>query len=183
MYTFTLDTNCIIAVEKQEPAALAIRALADAHAVANAHVVVAVSASERQKPDREIANFNQFCERLSAVGLGHLAILRPMAYWGVTFWDWSVWASDQDQIERQLHQVLFPDVEFLWEDYCQNAGLDRRSRWRNYKCDVQMLWAHIHEKRDVFVTSEHRFHKSKKAALIALGANRIECPKDAASRL
>ena len=68
--------------------------------------------------------------RLSAVGLGHLTILGPIAYWGVTFWDWSVRASDQE----------------------------------------------------VFVTSDKTFHKQK-PALIALGANRIEYPENAASLL
>jgi hypothetical protein len=54
--------------------------------------------------------------------------------------------------------------------------------WRNRNCDVQAIWSHIHHKRDVFVTSDCNFHKAdKKAALIALGAGRIEHPEGALS--
>jgi hypothetical protein len=190
MRTFTLDTNCIIAIERKETAATAVRALADANAAGDAHVaVVAISASERQKPEREISTFTQFQERLAALDLAHLDILRPMMYWDVTFWDWCIWPDDEAKsIEQQLHHILFPSVEFLWQDYCQTHGLDRAApvagRWRNSKCDVQAIWTHVHEKRDVFVTSDEKFHApSKKATLIALGANRIEYPDGAASLL
>jgi len=46
------------------------------------------------------------------------------------------------------------------------------------------MWSHIHHKRKVFVTSDRNFHKAdKKAALIALGAGRIEDPESALSLL
>jgi len=48
MLTFTLDRNCLIAVENQEPEAVAIHALAEAHAAQRADVaVVAISAASR----------------------------------------------------------------------------------------------------------------------------------------
>jgi hypothetical protein len=175
---------------KKETAATAVRALADANASSDAHVaVVAISASERQKPEREISTFTQFQERLAALDLTHLDILRPMLYWDVTFWNWCVWPDDEAaSIERQLHQILFPSVEFLWQDYCRAHGLDRAApvagKWRNCKCDVQHIWTHVHKKRDVFVTSNEKFHAlSKKTALIALGVNRIEHPDGAVSLL
>jgi len=78
-------------------------------------------------------------------------------------------------------------VQFLWEDYCRANSIDLPNNsptgtWRNRKCDVQAIWSHIHHKRDVFVTSDCNFHKAdKKAALIALGAGRIEHPEGALS--
>lgn len=55
---------------------------------------------------------------------------------------------------------------------------------RNAKCDVLVLWGHIHRRRDVFVTADRNFYASSKLPnLIALGAGRIECPKVAVASL
>jgi hypothetical protein len=104
------------------------------------------------------------------------------------FWDHCLWADGaMINFERQIHQILFPSVEFLWKDYCRTNGLDPltvllTSRWLNYKCDVQAIWSHIHYKRDVFVTNDQNFHRTgKKRALIALGAGQVELPQDAQS--
>ncbi len=49
MLTFTLDTNCIIAVEDERPEAEHIRKLAEAHSQGVADVsLVAMSASENE---------------------------------------------------------------------------------------------------------------------------------------
>jgi hypothetical protein len=186
MRSFTLDTNCLIAVDEGRPEAEAVRALADAHAAGTAAVaVVAISASERQPGGGYIQNFGEFRARLAELGLAHLDILRPIMYWGFTFWDYSLWSDAAVQaLEKRIHEILFPNVEFLWEDYCRAAGLDPAStpagRWRNCKCDVLAIWSHIHGNRDVFVTSDGNFHiAAKKAALVALGARHIETPSDA----
>jgi hypothetical protein len=61
MRTFTLDWNCIIAMEQKETAATAVRALVDANASGDAHVaVVAISASERQNPSVRFQLSNNF---------------------------------------------------------------------------------------------------------------------------
>lgn len=187
MRTFTLDTNCIIAVDEGRAEATAIRALADAHAAGTANVaIVAISASERQKDGRLLETFPQFQKRLSTLGLGHLELLMPMFHFDVTYWDWAMWAEDDMAvIERKIHEVLFPNVEFLWADYCTARGLPRNDMpmahsWRNSKCDVQALWSHIYHQRDVFVTSDKNFRaQSKKPLLLSLGANCIETPESA----
>jgi hypothetical protein len=47
MRTFTLDTNCLIAIDERRPEAASVRTLADAHAAGKANVaVVAMSASD-----------------------------------------------------------------------------------------------------------------------------------------
>jgi hypothetical protein len=110
-------------------------------------------------------------------------------YWDITFLDYSLWSDDaMQELERKIHTILFPNVEFLWQDYCRANSLDPAStptgKWRNCKCDVLAIWSHIHGNRDVFVTSDRNFHiPAKKAALIALGAKHIECPNDAVALL
>lgn len=185
LHTFTLDTNCLIDIEENRPAAGAVRTLIDSHAAHLADVaVVAMSASEKPKGGRSIRNFSEFQDRLAALGCAHLNIILPMMYWDVTFWDHCHWVEDaMTDLERQIHAILFPNMQFLWQDYCRDKGIDPTqiplgTSWRNRKCDVQAIWSHIHDGRSVFVTTDRNFHK-KKTALIALGAGRIEYPDKA----
>lgn len=182
----TLDTNCIIDVAESRPAAQHILDLVHAHKTGVIDVAVtAVSASERQPGGQGLQHFGEFQERLAGLGLGGLNLLMPLQYWGVTFWGYAVWASrEMVALEEKIHHVLFPTIEYHWTEYCAKhnldpeAGLDKK--WRNAKCDVLSMWCHIHYKRDIFVTSDGNFHKpSKRQALIALGAGRIEFPESA----
>jgi hypothetical protein len=172
MHTFTLDTNCWIAIEDGRPEAASVRLLAEAQSAGSANVaIVAISASERQKGGHYIKNINEFRERLASLGLGHLDILKPMAYFDVTFWDWCLLTGpEMEVLERRIHDILFPSVQYSWRDYCLANNVDPHSlpsgRWR----DVQALWFHIYSKRDVFVTTDPNFHKTKKPALVSLGA-------------
>ena len=188
--TFTLDTNCIIAIDEQRPEAIAIRELANAHASGDASVaIVAISASERQKGP-PVENFTQFQERLAGLGLGHINVLPALLYLDISFLDNSLLADQaMELLEKRIHEVLFPNIEFLWADFCvssdQSGVVPRNaSVWRNAKCDVQALWSHVHHSRNVFVTSDRNFHQaSKRNALIALGANNIAYPDEAAALL
>jgi hypothetical protein len=191
MLTFTLDTNCLIDIDEARPDSTAIRALADAHARSEANVaVVAIIASEKQKSGERLTNFNQFRARLDSLQLGHLDILKPMLYWDVGFWDWAYWTgAEMVGLERKIHDVLFPNIEFQWSDFCRTMGWDSNSnsvdaKWRNAKCDVQALWSHIHHRRDVFVTSDTKFHAvTKLPTLITLGAGQIVTPQSAVAML
>jgi hypothetical protein len=65
MRTFTLDTNCLAAVDESRTEAVAVRVLAEAHAAGTAHVaVVGISASENQQAEGYIRNFADFREQL-----------------------------------------------------------------------------------------------------------------------
>lgn len=171
-------------MDENRPDAPAVRRLADAHARGEADVaVVAISASEKQKHGLVLVNFSQFSDRLDCLQLGHLEILKPMKYWDVTFWDWDYWVEpEMDQLERRIHEVLFPKLECQWADFCRTRHLDpntlcQGTEWHNAKCDVQALWSHMYHHREVFVTRDANFHKmTKKSALISLGAGRIEQP-------
>jgi len=187
MLALSLDTNCLIDIAEGRPDSVAIRALADAHARGEASVaVVAISASEKQKNGKRLTNFDQFRARLDALALGHLEILRPMLYFDVGFWDWAYMIEAEAEIlERKIHAVLFPNVEFQWTDFCSARGWNPDAqlvddKWRNPKCDVQALWSHIHHGRNVFVTSDAKFHAvTKLPTLISLGAGQILSPQDA----
>ncbi|MHB9103418.1 MAG: hypothetical protein ACYC2E_18155 [Sulfuricella sp.] len=191
MHTFTLDTNCIIAIDEDRVEAAAIRKLADAHASGIAHVaLVAISASEKQRGGGHLESFSDFQQRLASLGLAHLELLPPMFYWDVTYWDWCIWSdSEMEAQEKKIHDILFPNIEFLWQDYCAVRGCEPNDLalahgWSNPKYDVQALWSHIFHKREVFVTTDRNFHaQSKKPMLMALGANRIESPESAVSFL
>ena len=183
--TFTLDTNCIIAVEEARPESEAILKLANAHRLGNASVaLVAISASERQKNGNNLETFTIFKERLKQLGLGHLDLLEPMLYFDVTFFDYCLWTDEtMVLLEHDIHKVLFPNIDFLWSTYCESHGLNPMSdcpnhKWRNAKCDVQAYWSHAYRKRDVFVTSDQNFHKkTKQSQLIARVGGRILTPQ------
>ena len=194
MYSFTLDTNCVVAVDECRPEAKAIRVLADAHLNGEADVaVVAIMASEKQRPGHTHENFENFKSRLNSLGLGQLGMCLPMGYWDITFHDNSLLSgSEMIAMEQRIHHVLFPKIEFDYIDFCSSKGLDATSTirnklketWRNAKCDVQAFWSHVNSCRDVFVTNDKNFHKhEKKAALIALGGKGIEFPDSAVSFL
>jgi len=188
MTSFTLDTNCIYAVAKGEADALFVRALAEAHATGAARVaIVAISASENQPGGSLLTGFAQFQSNMASLGLGHLEELKPLAVWDVTFWDWCLWGNEaMSALERRIHAVLFPQVEYELAGYCQRHGVrpdwPLPRGWRNAKCDVLALWSHIHHGQEVFVTSDGNFHApTKKPALLALGAGEICRPIEAVS--
>jgi len=191
MTNVTLDTNCIIDLEEGRDEAFYIKALVNMHENRRINLrVVAISASER-KPGGEFAsNFTEFKEKIATVGLAHVEILKPIGHFDITFWDWCLFADDQMvDLERRVHEILFPKIDFDYGEFCRKHGLDPASgkidkRWLNAKCDVLALWSHIYHGGGIFVTTDHNFHKkSKKAALIALGAGDILRPKDALARL
>jgi hypothetical protein len=191
LLSFTLDTNCLIAVADRRPEAEPVIKLAEAHAAQAASVaLVAISASERQKDGRSLSSFSDFKTRTSELGLGHLEVLKPIAYFDLTFFDWCVFSDEAIRAEEQsIHSILFPNIPFFWKDYCASLGLDENQpglhqRWRNAKCDVLAFWSHLKNRRDIFVTSDQNFHKqTKKSALLTMGGGRIEFPRDAANLL
>lgn len=192
MLTFSLDTNCIIAIDANRAEASSVRALADAHASGTADVrLVAISASERQKSGDQLEMFSEFPKRMASLGLGHLPLLLPMMDPSVrTYWGDCLWPDEQMVLlERELHEVLFPGIPHFWQDCCDKHGIEPElttidRKWKNVKCDVLAIWSHVFFKRQVFVTTDTNFHKaSKKSKLIELGAGRIETPASAVSLL
>lgn len=186
----TFDTNCIIALEKNEEDAPHLRRLVEAAQVRGLKLhVVGISASERQQKGKR-ATFPDFEDRLTKIGLEGAEILLPTAVWGMTFWNKSKWGSRHRKEEaKRIHAILFPNSSFEYGEYCRRNHIDPEARpldkhWRNCRIDTEALWAHIHNGGGVFVTSDGNFNKPpKKARLAELGAGEIMRPEEAAARL
>ena len=84
-------------------------------------------------------NFSEFQAKLKALGFEGLEHLPPLAYWNICFFDHCVMADNSNTLEQDIHNVLFPNIEFMWVDYAKARGLAVDSldkNWRNAKCDV-----------------------------------------------
>ncbi|WP_296435564.1 MULTISPECIES: hypothetical protein [unclassified Rhizobium] len=162
MVTFTLDTNCLIDVAHDRPSAVHVRTLADAHASSKADVaIVAMSASERQPDHKYLSNYREFADWVASLGLSHLRTLLPLAFADVTFFDACVMGGPElIKRDREIGLAMFPAIEVDWVRFANARGIDIEDvssqpgrRWRNALCDRQMFWAHDHNQRDIFVTS------------------------------
>ena len=165
----TLDTNCIVDLEEGSGEADALLRIVEAHAAGRIVLRVAgISASERQPSGGYAPTFTPFQDRLRAAGLASAEILRPMVHLDTTYLDQMVLADERMlDLERQIHEILFPELEFQWEDFCRKRGFDPVStplhkKWRNAECDVVAMWCHINYGGDVFVTTDRNFHKQSK---------------------
>lgn len=190
--TFTLDTNCIIDIDEGRPNAGYIQQLVRAHNEGTASVaLIAMSASESQKSGRQLDSFAEFTERTAALGLGALEMVYPMFIFDISYWDNALWTDEKGiQLQRVIHRILFPTIPDEWESYCSAHGVaplvidtNHFKKWKNALCDVQAYWAHANAKRDVFVTQDCNFLKSKKQSLISLCGGRIETPAAATALL
>jgi hypothetical protein len=186
--TFTLDTNCIIDLAENRPAAPHIRALVAAHTTGKADIaLVAVSASERQKGDFYLDSFEVFRERLTALGLSKLTLLKGIGYSGISYWGMCIYSSDATSArEKEIHDVLFPNIPFKWTDHANANSLNVESvkapegrKWRNAFCDRQMYWAHDHNNRQYFVTSDDGFRRLLGHALFQNA--KVVTPEEAAA--
>lgn len=186
----TLDTNCLIDIEEDRESAIYLRQLINWHRNKINLRVVGISASERQ-PNGSIAKtFKEFKQKLCKIGLDDVEILKPMGYISICYFDWAIISDEKMQNdELSIHNILFPDIEFKYKDYCLKKQINPLEtkvdwKWLNAKCDVQVLWSHIHYGGGILVTSDNNFHKeSKKPLLSALGVGDILTPKDALKKI
>ena len=177
----TLDTNCIIALESDEPAAEYVRRLVCRAAEQTLRLrVVAITASEWQSGGNISESFCDFEAKIARVGLQDAEILLPPCVWDVTYWDHCIMATDEDWEEvEEIHRVLSPTIPL---DPAATPEVDGR-KWRNHVIDTLALWTHIHNGAGVFVTSDSDFHgPEKRVALARLGSGEILRPSRAAMK-
>jgi hypothetical protein len=187
----TLDPqNCLIDLEGPSPSGALLRLVSASKRGLVMLQVPAVGASERQQDGGTLPSFALFLERLARVDLAHAVLLHPPSYTEFAFTDRSLTTDAASvELERKIHNVLFPGEEFEYAAYCARRGLppDRgsaRSDWRNHKCDVQAMWCHVRSHGDIFVTTDRNFRKATKLpGLIALGAGAVLTPDDALARV
>ncbi|MBA3071969.1 MAG: hypothetical protein FP831_00030 [Anaerolineae bacterium] len=104
--------------------------------------------------------------------------MKPIAVWGMCFWDWCIWGSDEDfDLLRKIHLVLFPETPYEWGEYAKQKNLDINildQTWKNHRFDSMTIWSHIKYTNDFFITNDNNFHKqTKKGVLINFGARKI----------
>ena len=107
----TLDHNCIIALEGNEPAACHIRHLCALHARGAVTVrVTAVGANENLPGGGRLQSFREFQMRLARLGLGDLNLLKPKGIVGAAFVDYCVCASDKDGEHQTPPEAAGPNA-------------------------------------------------------------------------
>lgn len=184
----TFDWNCIIEVEKDGPQAAYVRDLVDRHRRGQFEVaLLAASASENSRSKRFPGNATIFVERVSALGWQDLPLVPMPGVWGLSYWDFCYYVEDNDKFMRDmdsLWQAIAPNIPkepedhlptgvVLSEEVYQSSYL---SKWRNTWCDVISAYSHIHERRDIFVTSNTRDFQKNTEKLSALGMRYISKP-------
>ncbi len=191
MLKFTFDTNCLIDVELSRAGSLSILAIVTAHREQRCDAAfVAVSASEKQEGDSYLNSYREFEERLAGSGFNDIPHIRGMAYCDISYFDHALYAGgDMVERERQFHEALFANIDFKSSEYIERVSpssddeLDKyKKKWRNAWCDRQMIWAHEHHNRDVFVTSDKNF-KKKLSGKLGFEHLKICSPEEAAATL
>ena len=194
----TLDHNLLIDLETTQAANDELQQLVAFHDSGQITIrVVGIGASERLKDKTYALTFSTFQDRVRRLSQREFEILKPLGYWNITYWDWCIWGGEgtpESELERKIHTVLFPEIEFKWQDFARANGVDHDQavqsqsrewqKWRNRKCDVLAMWCHIYYAGDAFITTDDHFHQAtKKPALISLGAKSILYPTEVVSMI
>lgn len=187
----TLDTNCLISVEERDLRTAHIKQLYKYHQLGKIVLqIVGISASEKTIKGTYLQNFSQFQEWIHKLSFDDVEILKPIAVFDITFWDWGIFADDKMiDLEKRIFSILFPKIPYNLKDYCDQNGVkidDKKflAKWKNAKCDVLAYWSHIYHGGGIFVTYDNNFRKqSKKADLIALGATDILTADEVINRI
>ena len=181
----TLDRNGLLNLSNGTGDIGSLRHLRELHLKGSIKLCIpAIGASERQRDGTTLDSYSKFEAFLASVGIAGYEELVPMCYWDVSYWDHCLLTEpEMERLERQIHEILFPNIEFDYEPYAAKHDqpttppFDRK--WLNPKCDVQAMWSHIYHGSDVFVTEDGNFHKvTKKPRLVKLGAGQICTPSE-----
>ena len=185
---FALDTNCIIELDEQRAHAVELRQLSELAKFGLIHLsILGISASENQKGGGSLPSFSDFTARLLRLDLGHLEILKPIGFWDVTYWDWSLNCETHDfQVLDNIWKVLFPKISSSWLDYAKSKKADEQDtstrtylKWRNALCDAQIAWATVKYGQDVLVTLNTKDFQKNSLALKSVGIRSILTPSEA----
>jgi len=175
----TLDTNCLIDLDEKRQGHENVKYLIEKCRREQIDVaVLGISASEKRKDGSHPETFDAFKERLLALSIGHLTILKPIGFWDITYWDNCLCSNEEmAAVHEQIMDILFSGSPY--REIRPESDDRHQAQHLNRVCDAQAIWAHIWNKRDVFVTSDGNFHKdSKKSKLIEMGAGKIVRPID-----
>ncbi len=182
----TLDNNCLIALDHEESAAPDLRRLISAYRAGLVHLcVVAIGASERSRAG--VRSLTEFESRLARIGLQNAEILMTPWHLDLSLLGFSTMLVSEEgaALVETLYRALFPtDGDGSYAGFCASHDHvpddDWHEKWLNRRCDALTLWAHLNNAGDIFITIDSNFHKkTRKPALIALGAKAIMRPAEA----
>lgn len=183
MHTVTIDTNCLIDIENkfidvaQGYDYRHIEDLLSRHGKDLDVAIVAASASDVTIDGLRVTNIDDFFKWLDLINIPKVEVLKPLMYWDLAFWDWALFSSEEaERLDEAVHTLLFPNIPV------QNPNQSNDKKWRNAKHDVLIMWAHIWNGREVFVTRDKNFLR-RATELRALGAGEVLNPADAVSFL
>ncbi|MDP2673819.1 MAG: hypothetical protein Q8Q00_02810 [Dehalococcoidia bacterium] len=186
----TLDRNGLLNLSNGTGDIGSLRRLRELHWKGSIKLCIpAIAASERQRDGTTLDNYSKFEAFLVSLGLKDYEELVPMLYLDVCYVNHGlVTGPEMQHLERQIHEILFPKIEFQYAAYAAKVhhptSPPLHRKWLNVKCDVQAMWGHIWHNADIFVTEDRNFHKAtKKPRLEALGADRICTPSECVSLL
>lgn len=189
MISVTIDTNLVIDLEEKRQGWENVQKLIELHSEGKIELnVPAIMASEKFVDSKPVDNFNNFKTFVEQLGFTNVEFLPPILYFGITFLDYHLLASkDMIKLEKEIHNIMFPNIEFEYSEYCKNSGIDINKKpldkdWLNAKCDVLSIWSHIYHKKGVFITKDTDFHKNKDK-LIGLGVKKILYPGEIFSKM
>jgi hypothetical protein len=179
----TFDTNCIIEIDENRPAAKYLREIVELGETTPNLIlqISAISACEKQMDGTFLEKFSHFRERLDKLGMEKVEILCVFMIWGMGFWyDNFLWpTTEMVNLEKSIHYILFPNINHEYDESELDVNSKSWLKWVNAECDILALWSHIYYNGDIFVTLDENFLKSKKNPLEALGAKMILKPEDA----
>jgi hypothetical protein len=185
MKTFTLEWNAVITLESEgRKGCTELRELISLHGDKISLGIVSTAASEnnlgRELPKTAV----EFEKRLKEVGIDHLPKVLTVAVWGLTYYEYSLWAGDEyASVTNKLWGIVKPVwVSSNSAEFAEKFNIPVHTpitspeyfKWRNKWCDVNSLYAHILAKRDVFVSGDVKnFRGEKHDKLMELGVGQI----------
>ncbi|MEM9578948.1 MAG: hypothetical protein AAF999_18300 [Pseudomonadota bacterium] len=185
MKKLTLDTNCILEIDEDRPQSDAVKAIIEAHNEGLVEAaLVASSGSEKSHKGLFPESFDEFDLRRTQLGFSNMNLLFPIAYHDIGFCDHCLMADVKMlDLEEEIFRILFPNAQFTWVETAKTYGIEKTNqsskayiKWRNQLLDAQMFWAHVWNKRDVFVTSDKNFGRKLKKS--RFGAEQVKTPSE-----
>ena len=183
----TFDFNCIVEIENNGSLVRHLNKIIDYFK--NKKIIISIpmiAASEKKQDGKYSSNVNEFLERLKNLNISDANLLKPIVYWGFTFYGHAIYPGKElADLEKKIHSVLFPKIEYKYNDFCKERNINIKDKplndkWLNVRCDTLALWCHIYYGNDVFISSDKNyFKKTKIKKLIELGAKNILKPNEA----
>lgn len=164
MMEVTFDTNLLIDLEEKREGHENVQKILDLHNGRQIKVCIpAIAASEKLLDEKHIPNYKLFEEYLTKLKIMNHVELMPLMYLSMCYLDHAHLSGKKlSELDHQIHKILFPNIEPEHKEFCKARNLQIKGihpKWRNAKIDVQMLWCHIHHKKDIFITRDENFKK------------------------